>query len=94
VLVVALLRLTLLRNRLARHGRWVVWLLVLAGGLLMLYPAYWVFVTAISPAGLAQSGGFSLWPHRIDLGVFGQAIMVPIQVIMVRSSSSSPSWAR
>lgn len=54
-------------------GRWLVWALLLLGGLVMLFPVYWVLVTAISPGGLAQTTGFSLWPDRVDLGVFGRA---------------------
>lgn len=67
-------------------GRWVVWLLLLAGGLLMFFPVYWVFVTAISPGGLAQGSGFSLWPSRIDFGVFARAFQQqPIGVWMLNS---------
>jgi ABC-type glycerol-3-phosphate transport system permease component len=67
-------------------GRWLVWLLLVAGGLLMFFPIYWVFVTAISPGGLAQGSGFSLWPSRIDFGVFARAFQQqPIGVWMVNS---------
>jgi len=67
-------------------GRWVVWALLVCGGLLMFFPVYWVFVTAISPGGLAQSSGFSLWPSRIDLSVFGRAFREqPIRTWMVNS---------
>jgi ABC-type glycerol-3-phosphate transport system permease component len=54
-------------------ARWLVWALLLLGGLVMLFPVYWVLVTAISPGGLAQTAGFSLWPDRVDLGVFARA---------------------
>ena len=54
-------------------ARWLVWALLLFGGLVMLFPVYWVLVTAISPGGLAQTTGFSLWPERVDLGVFPRA---------------------
>ncbi|MGI5128167.1 carbohydrate ABC transporter permease [Pseudonocardia sp. CA-107938] len=54
-------------------GRWLVWALLVLGGLVMLFPVYWVLVTAISPGGLAQGTGFRLWPERVDLGVFGRA---------------------
>jgi len=67
-------------------GRWVVWALLLCGGLLMFFPVYWVFVTAISPGGLAQTSGFSLWPHRVDLGIFAQAFAEqPIKTWMINS---------
>ncbi len=54
-------------------GRWLVWALLLLGGLVMLFPVYWVLVTAVSPGGLAQGTGFRLWPQRVDLGIFGRA---------------------
>ncbi|WP_232668272.1 carbohydrate ABC transporter permease [Pseudonocardia sp. TRM90224] len=54
-------------------GRWSIWVVLVLGGLVMLFPVYWVLVTAISPGGLAQGSGFALWPDRIDLGVFGRA---------------------
>ena len=54
-------------------GRWVIWAGLVLGGLVMLFPVYWVLVTALSPGGLAQGTGFRLWPDRVDLGVFGRA---------------------
>jgi ABC-type glycerol-3-phosphate transport system permease component len=67
-------------------GRWVIWALLVCGGLVMFFPVYWVFVTAISPGGLAQTSGFSLWPSRFDLGVFGRAFREqPIRTWMVNS---------
>jgi ABC-type glycerol-3-phosphate transport system permease component len=54
-------------------GRWVIWAGLMVGGLVMLFPVYWVLVTALSPGGLAQGTGFRLWPDRVDLGVFGRA---------------------
>ncbi|MGI8458210.1 MAG: carbohydrate ABC transporter permease [Propionibacteriaceae bacterium] len=67
-------------------GRWAIWTLLVCGGLIMFFPVYWVFVTAISPGGLAQSSGFSLWPSKIDLSVFGRAFREqPIRTWMVNS---------
>jgi ABC-type glycerol-3-phosphate transport system permease component len=80
-----------LRTRVPRRdrmtsGRWVIWALLVCGGLVMFFPVYWVFVTAISPGGLAQTSGFSLWPSRFDLGVFGRAFREqPIRTWMVNS---------
>jgi ABC-type glycerol-3-phosphate transport system permease component len=54
-------------------GRWLVWGALVLGGAVMLFPVYWVLVTAISPGGLAQGTGFRLWPERVDLGVFARA---------------------
>lgn len=53
--------------------RWLVWALLLLGGLIMIFPVYWVLVTAISPGGLAQTAGFRLWPRRTDIGIFRTA---------------------
>ena len=38
----------------------------------MFFLVYWGFVTAISPGGLAQSTGFTLWPSRVDLGIYAR----------------------
>jgi multiple sugar transport system permease protein/alpha-1,4-digalacturonate transport system permease protein len=54
-------------------GRWVVWAGLVLGGVVMLFPVYWVLVTAVSPGGLAQGTGFRLWPDQVDFGVFGRA---------------------
>lgn len=55
-------------------GRWALWTVLVLGGLVMMFPVYWVLVTAVSPGGLAQDNGFSLWPRRFDLGVFADAV--------------------
>lgn len=73
-----------------RIGSSVVWLLLVAGALLMFFPVYWVFVTAISPGGLAQSSGFSLWPSRVDLGVFAKVFQSqPIATWLLNSTITS-----
>jgi ABC-type glycerol-3-phosphate transport system permease component len=79
-------RRTTPRSERMNVGRWVVWVLLVCGGLIMFFPVYWVFVTAISPGGLAQTSGFSLWPHRVDLGIFAQAFAEqPIKTWMINS---------
>lgn len=52
-------------------SRWVVWALMLAGGLVMIFPVYWVLVTAISPGGLVRGAG--IFPTVVDFGVFSRA---------------------
>jgi ABC-type glycerol-3-phosphate transport system permease component len=52
-------------------GRWVVWALLLVGGLVMFFPVYWVLVTAISPGGLVHGAG--IFPTVADFGVFSRA---------------------
>jgi ABC-type glycerol-3-phosphate transport system permease component len=66
------------RNQPAERHRmstrtWLLWSLLLLGGLVMLFPVYWVLVTAVSPGGLAQTTGFRLWPETVNLGIFAQA---------------------
>jgi ABC-type glycerol-3-phosphate transport system permease component len=52
-------------------SRWVVWALLLAGGLVMIFPVYWVLVTAISPGGIVRGAG--VFPTVVDFGVFSRA---------------------
>ncbi len=71
-------------------GRWIVWAVLVAGALVMFFPVYWVFVTAISPGGLAQGSGFALWPSRVDLGVFARVFQSqPIATWMLNSTITS-----
>ncbi|RKR73501.1 carbohydrate ABC transporter permease [Frondihabitans australicus] len=68
-------------------GRWVVWALLALGALVMFFPVYWVFVTAISPGGLSQGSGFSLWPKHFDLSVFARVFEdQPIGTWMLNST--------
>lgn len=83
-------RLQTSSSKRAAAGRWVVWSLLVAGALLMFFPVYWVFVTAISPGGLAQSGGFALWPSRVDFGVFARVFASqPIGLWLLNSTITS-----
>jgi len=71
-------------------GRWVVWALLVAGALIMFFPVYWVFVTAISPGGLAEGSGFALWPTRVDFSVFARVFQSqPIGLWMLNSTITS-----
>jgi ABC-type glycerol-3-phosphate transport system permease component len=54
-------------------ARWALWVLLLAGGLIVIFPIYWMLATAVSPGGLAQSGHFYIWPHTVDWGNFRTA---------------------
>lgn len=52
----------------------------------MFFPVCWVVVPAISPGGLAQTSGFSLWPYRVDLDIFRQVFAEqPIKTWMINS---------
>ncbi|MGN6197254.1 carbohydrate ABC transporter permease [Humibacter sp.] len=71
-------------------ARWVVWGLLVIGALIMFFPVYWVFVTAISPGGLAEGSGFALWPSRVDFGVFARVFQdQPIGLWMLNSTITS-----
>jgi ABC-type glycerol-3-phosphate transport system permease component len=53
--------------------RWLLWVVLLLGGLFVIFPIYWMLATAVSPGGLAQSGHFYLWPHIVDWSNFKSA---------------------
>jgi ABC-type glycerol-3-phosphate transport system permease component len=73
-----------------RVGRWIVWALLVVGALIMFFPVYWVFVTAISPGGLAQGSGFALWPSHVDFGVFARVFQSqPIATWLMNSTITS-----
>jgi alpha-1,4-digalacturonate transport system permease protein len=44
--------------------RAVVWFLVVAGAILMLFPIYWIFATAVRPQSEIFSKGTHLWPSE------------------------------
>lgn len=54
-------------------SRWLLWVVLLLGGLFVIFPIYWMLATAVSPGGLAQSGHFYLWPHIVDWSNFKSA---------------------
>ena len=67
-------------------SRWIIWLILLVGGVVMAFPVYWVFVTAITPGGLAQDSGLHLWPSHVDLSIFGQAFKAnPVGTWLINS---------
>jgi len=54
-------------------GRWVVWAALVAGGVLMLFPVYWMVVTAFAPAGSLTNQRARLWPDRLTWANLEQA---------------------
>jgi ABC-type glycerol-3-phosphate transport system permease component len=42
--------------------RWILWVLLFLGGLVMIFPIYWMLVTAVTPGGVVQKSGLYLWP--------------------------------
>jgi len=52
------------RRRPVRPGRWVLVAGLTALAVLMVFPLYWMLVSALTPGGQAQSGTFSLFPTR------------------------------
>jgi ABC-type glycerol-3-phosphate transport system permease component len=68
-----------MRARLSRRapravaGRWVVWAALAAGGIVMVFPVYWMFVTAFAPAGSFDRPRARLWPDRLTLANLQQA---------------------
>jgi ABC-type glycerol-3-phosphate transport system permease component len=53
--------------------RWILWIILLLGGLLMIFPIYWMFVTAITPGGAVQKTGLYFWPSSPAWGNFVSA---------------------
>ena len=54
-------------------GRWAIWALLLAGGLMMIFPVYWMFATAFAPRGSLLDGSLRLWPPSLTLDNLRQA---------------------
>jgi ABC-type glycerol-3-phosphate transport system permease component len=42
--------------------RWILWIILVLGGLLMIFPIYWMLVTAVTPGGSVQKKGLYFWP--------------------------------
>ncbi|MEU0533247.1 carbohydrate ABC transporter permease [Amycolatopsis tolypomycina] len=55
-------------------GRWAIWALLLAGGLVMVFPVYWMFATAFAPRGSLLDGTFRLWPPSWTLDNLREAV--------------------
>ncbi len=53
--------------------RWILWAVLLLGGLVMVFPIYWMLATAVSPGGLLQGKGVYLWPPVADWSAFAHA---------------------
>ena len=53
-----------LRGRL-KGGDLLVWLLLVAGAAIMVFPLYWMFATAVRPKKEIFSGGFDLVPSTM-----------------------------
>ncbi|WP_229086663.1 carbohydrate ABC transporter permease [Curtobacterium sp. GD1] len=51
-------------RRKPRPGRWVLVAALTALAILMVFPLYWMVVSALTPGGQSQSGTFSLFPTR------------------------------
>jgi alpha-1,4-digalacturonate transport system permease protein len=51
-----------------------IWLLLAAGAVIMIFPVYWMFATAVRPKGEVFSGNAGLVPSSIVWRNFGEAI--------------------
>jgi ABC-type glycerol-3-phosphate transport system permease component len=56
--------------RAMNSGSWVIWLILAGGGLVMVFPIYWMLVTALTPGGQAQTSEFHLWPDTLQWSNF------------------------
>jgi alpha-1,4-digalacturonate transport system permease protein len=61
-----------LRGRL-KGGDLLVWLLLVAGAAVMVFPLYWMFATAVRPKKEIFSGGFDLVPSALTWSNFSEA---------------------
>src|SRR5215218_7180059 len=61
-----------LRGRL-KGGDLLVWLLLVAGAAVMVFPLYWMFATAVRPKKEIFSGGFDLVPSTLVWSNFSDA---------------------
>lgn len=63
------------------EGRWsgmkgkdfVIWMLLVGGAIVMAFPLYWMFVTAVRPKSELFDGGFDLLPSRLAWSNFSEA---------------------
>jgi ABC-type glycerol-3-phosphate transport system permease component len=58
------------RKRNLTPGQWVVWALLVVGAIVMIFPVYWMFITAVSPPSQTQETRFYLWPSSLDWSNF------------------------
>jgi ABC-type glycerol-3-phosphate transport system permease component len=63
--------ITLARRRIET---WALFLALAAGALLMAFPIYWMFATAVRPKGEVFSGGVELLPSALVWENFGKAL--------------------
>jgi len=56
-----------------RAGRWRRFAVLTAAALVVLFPLYWMLVTALSPRADLVGEALHLWPSRLDLGNFSRA---------------------
>lgn len=67
-------------------GAVLIWLLLAAGAVVMFFPIYWMFATAVRPKGELFSGDARLLPSSIEWGHFAEAVTrVPFMSWMANS---------
>ncbi len=54
-------------------GRWAIWAGLAAGGVVMVFPVYWMLVTAFAPAGSLTNQRARLWPASLTWANLEQA---------------------
>lgn len=68
-----MLRSTAVRVGRISAGDALAWLVLVLGAAVMLFPVYWIFVTAVTPKGELFSRELRLWPSSLDWSNFSQA---------------------
>lgn len=61
------------RTRLPRGADLVIWLALVCGAGIMAFPLYWMFATAVRPAGELFTGEFDLIPSELAWSNFSEA---------------------
>ncbi|WP_369132156.1 carbohydrate ABC transporter permease [Modestobacter sp. I12A-02662] len=75
------------RHRSAGRVPWR-WLALLLGALVMLFPLYWMLVTALSDTAAVTSGPLRLWPESASLAAFRRAFeLLPFGQFFVNSAA-------
>lgn len=60
------------RKRPVKPGRWVLVAALTALAILMVFPLYWMLVSALTPGGQSQSGSFYLFPAQPTFDNYAQ----------------------
>ncbi|WP_129667928.1 carbohydrate ABC transporter permease [Phytoactinopolyspora endophytica] len=61
------------RSRIPRGKNLIIWIALVCGAAVMVFPLYWMFATAVGPSSELFDGDFNLFPSSIVWSNFGDA---------------------